>query len=89
VNADAVAAVALGNTTGLRQETERGQAADGRAYVRATYTDSTGRTVCENWRIREGGHAWSGGCPSGTHTDPRGPDASREMIRFFFQHRRG
>jgi poly(hydroxyalkanoate) depolymerase family esterase len=89
VNADAVAAVALGNTTGLRQETERGQAADGRAYVRATYTDSTGRTVCENWRIREGGHAWSGGCPSGSHTDARGPDASREMIRFFFQHRRG
>jgi poly(hydroxyalkanoate) depolymerase family esterase len=89
VNADAVAAIALGNTTGLRQETERGQSADGRAYVRATYTDSRGRTVCENWRIREGGHAWSGGCPSGSHTDPRGPDASREMIRFFFQHRRG
>ena len=86
-NGEAVAAKALGSTSGLRQETERGPTEGGRNYVRISYFDEAGHTLCEHWRIREGGHAWSGGCPSGSHTDPLGPDASREMIRFFFQHR--
>ena len=88
-NGEAVAAKAVGSVSGLRQETEHGQTPGGRNYVRTFYADEKGRTLCEHWRIRESGHAWSGGCPSGSHTDPLGPDASREMIRFFFQHQAG
>ena len=86
VNADAVAAKAVGAMPGLRQETEHGEAAGGHAYVRTLYADETGRTLCELWRIPECGHAWSGGSRAGSHTDPLGPDASQEMVRFFFQH---
>ena len=42
--------------------------------------------MAEHWQIDGAGHAWAGGHASGTYTDPKGPDASREMLRFFFQH---
>ncbi|UHC16862.1 PHB depolymerase family esterase [Methylobacterium currus] len=67
-----------------------GQAPGGRAFAHSLYADSAGRPAFEHWVIHGSGHAWSGGSPEGSYTDPQGPDATREMWRFFQKHpRRG
>lgn len=45
-------------------------------------------TLAELWMVDGLGHAWSGGAAEGTYTDPAGPDASREILRFLLSHRR-
>lgn len=86
-NADQVIEQLLSRGTGeLRATTRQGQVADGRSYTRTYYLDAKGRAVHEMWAVHDAGHAWSGGSPEGTYTDPHGPDASREMLRFFLEH---
>jgi len=69
----------------LRTTVSRGEAPDGSGYTRCVHTDENGRTILEQWVLHGAGHAWSGGSSAGSYTDPRGPNASREMVRFFLQ----
>jgi poly(hydroxyalkanoate) depolymerase family esterase len=59
----------------------------GRRYTRMVSLSEEDRVLIEQWTIHGGSHAWSGGDRSGSYTDPTGPDASREMIRFFLSHK--
>jgi poly(hydroxyalkanoate) depolymerase family esterase len=54
----------------------------GRAYTRTTQRGS-GKSAFEHWLVHGAGHAWSGGNAEGSYADPKGPDATREMLRFF------
>jgi len=52
-------------------------------FERELWFDASRTLRVEARRIKGFGHAWSGGSLRGSFTDPSGPDASREMIRFF------
>ncbi len=58
--------------------------AGGRRVNRTIYRDQAGNDMIECWRIDGAAHAWSGGDSSGSYADPAGPNASAEMLRFFF-----
>jgi poly(hydroxyalkanoate) depolymerase family esterase len=72
--------------TSAQTQVQRGRIAGGHAYTRTIHIDASGRAILEHWEIHGAGHAWSGGNPAGSYTDPRGPDAAREMLRFFLEH---
>jgi poly(hydroxyalkanoate) depolymerase family esterase len=81
-----IAQVAAAMGDNLEKRMEQGQVAGGHSYRRTLYAEPQGPVLLEHWLIHGAGHAWAGGSARGSFTDPRGPDATREMLRFFGQH---
>lgn len=64
----------------------QGRSDGGRAFTRTAYPAAGNRGALEHWQLHGVGHAWSGGDARGSYTEPKGPDASAEMLRFFSAH---
>lgn len=82
-NADRIVAAATPTGAGWPVRKETGRSASGRTYARTIVADPAGRPAVEYWLVDGAGHAWSGGKSAGSYTDPHGPDASSQMVRFF------
>ena len=81
-NADAIVAQSA-QAVALSKHVEQGRVPGGHDYSRTLSTDAAGRTVIEQWVVHGAGHAWSGGSTAGSYCDPRGPDATDTIVRFF------
>ena len=85
VNGEQVVAASAGTA---KPEQQRARSSNGRDYTRRTYKAADGHVVAEHWTVHGAGHAWSGGSARGSYTDGTGPDASAEMLRFFWENPR-
>jgi poly(hydroxyalkanoate) depolymerase family esterase len=86
VNADCLVRAVLPDARDRQRPlTTEGRVPRGHAYTRRVYSSRDGTPLVEHWTVHQAGHAWSGGSPDGTYTDPQGPDASTELVRFFAQ----
>jgi poly(hydroxyalkanoate) depolymerase family esterase len=83
-NGEQVVKEALGDTP-TQMQVKQGTSSSGRRYTRQIYTGQQNRVMAEYWLVHDTGHAWSGGSLRGSYTDRHGPDASAEMLRFFFK----
>lgn len=77
----------------VKSEILQGQSPAGQAYTRTLFhapavqsKDEANDVRIEQWTLHGAGHAWSGGAATGSHTDPRGVNATQEMLRFFLEH---
>jgi poly(3-hydroxybutyrate) depolymerase len=89
-NGEQVIESATGQASGAtKAQVEQGASPRGRRYTRRVHAGDAARPDAEHWTVHGAGHAWSGGSRAGTYTDPAGPDATAEMLRFFLAHRLG
>ena len=70
---------------GSEKSVQQGNSNKGRRFTRTCHLKDDVK-FAELWVLHGAGHAWSGGNATGSYTDPSGPDASSEMLRFFSEH---
>jgi poly(hydroxyalkanoate) depolymerase family esterase len=93
-NSDQVIAQSVSDYVGgvpldeMRMVVRQGQIMNGHAYTQTIYQDRAKNAVAEQWLIHGAGHRWFGGSAAASFTDPFGPDAGKEMLRFFSSHPR-
>ncbi len=84
VNADRIIQSRVHHSTRTRTSSASAQ---GRRVTISVHTEND-MVIAESVLVHGAGHAWFGGNPIGSYTDPQGPDASAEMVRFFAEHPR-
>jgi poly(hydroxyalkanoate) depolymerase family esterase len=67
----------------LTEQVIEGKVPGGYAYQRHVYVEADARLLMEKWEVQGLGHAWSGSPKRSRHGDPKGPNASAEIWRFF------
>lgn len=78
-----LAAQSFGGEFALSETIFSGEAPGGYAFRKYVYTDQAGCLLMEKWLVQSLGHAWSGSPMASKYGDPKGPNASAEMWRFF------
>jgi poly(3-hydroxybutyrate) depolymerase len=66
----------------LAEQATEGSVPGGHSYTKYSYQDSVG-LLMEKWIVHGLGHAWSGSPTASRYGDPKGPNASEEIWRFF------
>jgi poly(hydroxyalkanoate) depolymerase family esterase len=87
-NAQGVIAASAGTSAHVESVSVPGMG-NKRHSTRHVYRDPAGEIIAEHWEVHGAGHAWAGGTERGSYTDQAGPDATAEMLRFFFERASG
>ncbi len=65
------------------EATEERSVENGYTYTIEHYESEAGDRLIDYWLVHGLGHAYSGGSPKGTYTDPLGPDVTKAAYEFF------